>query len=266
MVEVGRRHRGAAGEAGFVGGRWGGVGDDVVEGLVRRLGDVAGALGTLLLAPHEEEDLPAVLDRICREVPRAVPDADAVSVTLPGERGPETGAATDRLALELDLAQYRAGEGPCLEAARTGRVQRVIAAEVPGRWPAFGAEAGQSGVTGFLSVPLRTDEDRLGSLNLYGARSGFGKLDVALAEVCTTAVEAALRNARHYLRARGQVDQVRRALTSRAVIDQAKGIVMAVHRIGADEAFAMLVERSQQENVKVRDVAERFVDDVVRGG
>jgi AmiR/NasT family two-component response regulator len=42
------------------------------------------------------------------------------------------------------------------------------------------------------------------------------------------------------------------------VIDQAKGILMAVRRISADEAFTLLVEQSQRENVKLRDLAIRF--------
>jgi AmiR/NasT family two-component response regulator len=50
---------------------------------------------------------------------------------------------------------------------------------------------------------------------------------------------------------------------SRAVIDQAKGILMAVHKCTPDEAFSMLVERSQHENVKLRDVAKNLLDSVV---
>ncbi|MBY8854388.1 ANTAR domain-containing protein, partial [Saccharothrix sp. MB29] len=69
-------------------------------------------------------------------------------------------------------------------------------------------------------------------------------------------------NARRYVRARRQADQLQSALTSRAVIDQAKGIVMAVHQVDAEEAFNLLVDRSQRENLKLRDLAERFVDDV----
>ncbi|WP_461121116.1 ANTAR domain-containing protein [Saccharothrix stipae] len=246
------------------GGRRGVVGDEVADVLVRRLDDVTGALEGLCEALDREEELPVILDRICRQVARAIPGTEMVSVTLLSDDGPVTGAATRPEARELDVAQYRADEGPCLQAARTGEVVHATAVQLPDRWPAFAARAAGFGVDGFLSVPLCVDEDTPGSLNLYSGRAdGFRALDAALLELYTTAAEAALRNARRYLRARQQAVHLRRALTSRAVIEQAKGIVMAVHRVGADEAFAMLVDRSQRENVKLRDFAERFVDDVL---
>lgn len=63
---------------------------------------------------------------------------------------------------------------------------------------------------------------------------------------------------------------LRAALTSRAVIDQAKGVIMAVRRVDADHAFMLMVEQSQNQNIKVRDLAQQFVtavvDDDGRGG
>ncbi|MEV8437842.1 GAF and ANTAR domain-containing protein [Actinosynnema sp. NPDC051121] len=246
------------------GGRRVPAGDHAAELLVRRLDDVTGALERLTEVLDQEEDLSVILDRICRQVVHAIPGADLVSVTLLAEDGPVTGAATRKEALDLDLAQYRAGEGPCLQAAHTGQVVHAVAAELTDLWPAFAAESAGSGIAGYLSAPLCVDEDVPASLNLYSERSdGFRALDAALMELYSTAVEGALRNARRYVRARGQADQLRQALTSRAVIDQAKGVVMAVHRVRADEAFAMLVDRSQRENVKLRDFAERFLDDLL---
>ncbi|MBE8519255.1 ANTAR domain-containing protein [Amycolatopsis sp. H6(2020)] len=74
-----------------------------------------------------------------------------------------------------------------------------------------------------------------------------------------TAVEAVLRSARRFVKARDTTAQLRTALTSRATIDQAKGVLMALHRIPADAAFALLVAQSQQENVKLRTIADRFI-------
>ncbi|XVS62268.1 ANTAR domain-containing protein [Actinosynnema sp. CA-299493] len=240
--------------------------DHVVEGLVRRLDDVTGALEGLSGLLEQEEDLAVILDRICAQVAHAIPNADMVSVTLLTDGEPVTGAATGQAALDVDLAQYLAAEGPCLEAARTGQLVLAVPAELPRRWPAFGELVADFGVAAYLSVPLRV-EDSPGSLNLYSKRpDGFRALDAALLELYTTAVETALRSAGRYLRVRGQAAQLRHALTSRAVIDQAKGIVMAVHRVPADKAFAMLVDRSQRANVKLRDFAEQFVEEILAGG
>jgi AmiR/NasT family two-component response regulator len=75
-------------------------------------------------------------------------------------------------------------------------------------------------------------------------------------------VAAALRAFQRYATARKLTEQLRTALESRAVIDQAKGVLMAVHRIDSGEAFTRLVEESQKENVKVRELAQRFLNQV----
>ncbi|WP_241257707.1 MULTISPECIES: ANTAR domain-containing protein [Nocardiaceae] len=65
----------------------------------------------------------------------------------------------------------------------------------------------------------------------------------------------------HVTRIEGPLD-LQDALARRARIEQAKGILMAVHRITADEAFALLVERSQRANRKVHDIAMEFVHEM----
>ncbi|MDR6592950.1 GAF and ANTAR domain-containing protein [Saccharothrix longispora] len=237
--------------------------DPTVAGLVSRLDDVTSALDELSKVLDEEEDLATIMDRVCRQVVAAIPGADMASVTVLHAGEPRTVALTGERAAEVDRAQYGAGEGPCLEAARTRVVQRVAVAEVHERWPAFAVAADGLGVASYLSAPLVLEDEYRGSLNLYSERThGFRELDAALLELYTTAAEAGLRNARRYVRARRQADQLQSALTSRAVIDQAKGIVMAVHQVDAEKAFNLLVDRSQRENLKLRDLAERFVDDV----
>ncbi|MFI7679063.1 ANTAR domain-containing protein [Actinophytocola sp. NPDC049390] len=238
------------------------VGDD----LVRKVDEVTKALEELarVLA---EDDLPTVLRRICRQAVDAVPEADVASVSILRNGVAETVATTDEVAAEMDRVQYAAGEGPCLEAAATGHVVHVRVADVGARWPDFADAAAEAAVASYLSAPLIAEREYRGSLNLYGfAAHGFGRLDAALLELYTTAAGAALRSAERYLRARDHVEQLRHALVSRAVIDQAKGVIMAVRGISADEAFAVLVDQSQRENVKVRELARRFITDLAGVG
>jgi GAF domain-containing protein len=228
--------------------------DDLVVGAARRIVDVTSALDTVVDLVNEE-DLSMILDRICGQVVDAIPGADMGSVTLVRGGRPETGAATTRQAADVDLAQYRAGEGPCLQAVRSGQVLSATSAEIRDRWPVFAEVAAELDVAGCLSAPLSIDDDHVGSLNLYSVwPHGFQELDVSLLGLYATALQAALGGARRLLRARDQAVQLREALASRAVIEQAKGVLMAVHRITADEAFALLVTRSQQQNVKLREV------------
>jgi GAF domain-containing protein len=230
----------------------------------RRVDEVTSALEQLTAALDEDERLPVILQRVCRQVVHAVPDTELASITLLREGAPYTVAATGDGARRIDQAQYDTGQGPCLEAARTGTLQRYAGNEAAARWPQFAAAAGADTVAGYLSAPLFIDREYQGSLNLYGtADQGFGTLDVALLELYTTAAEAALRSARRYTAAQETIEQLRTALSSRAVIDQAKGILMALHRISADDAFGRLVEQSQNTNLKLRDVAEQFVTDVL---
>ncbi|MFJ1766812.1 ANTAR domain-containing response regulator [Amycolatopsis sp. NPDC088138] len=227
---------------------------------VRRVDEVTTALDRLAGTFQEEETLAEVLQRVCQQVVHAVPDAEIASITLLRDGSPYTATATGDSAHHIDQAQYTAGEGPCLEAARTGELQRVKVAEAARLWPEFAAAAADSAVLGYLSAPLFVDREYHGSLNLYDTGgNSFGALDAALLELYTSAAEAALRSSRRHQAARETMAQLSTALTSRAVIDQAKGILMALHGIPADEAFDLLVKASQERNAKLREVAQDFV-------
>ncbi|WP_051165749.1 GAF and ANTAR domain-containing protein [Amycolatopsis orientalis] len=236
--------------------------------VVRRVDEVTGALERLSDTLDQEEGLPAILHRLCQQVVPAIPGADHASVSVVSDGVPRTVAATADEAGTIAAAQYDAGSGPALEAARTGKVVRVtVSDEATGRWPGFVSAARDASVGSYLSAPLYLDEEFSGSLTLYGAGDhGFSDLDAALLELYTTAAEAALRQAQRHRTARTTVDELRTALSSRAVIDQAKGILMAVRRVTADEAFEILVGQSQRTNVKLRTLAQQFVDEVCRPG
>ncbi|PRY44455.1 GAF and ANTAR domain-containing protein [Umezawaea tangerina] len=244
-----------------------GSGDPVTEQLVRQLDDVTGAVERLSRTLDQDEDLDVILRRVCLQAIHAIPEADLATVTMVGDGTPKTAAVSHDHAVHLDGHQYRSGQGPCLESARTKKVVRVSVTEAHQRWPAFASSAAGSGVASFLSAPLFIDEEYHGSLNLYGEKEhGFHALDAALLELYTAAAEAALRAARRYRQSLEHIGQLKEALGSRAVIDQAKGILMAVRRVDAEVAFRLLVEQSQRENVKVRELAVRFVATAVEVG
>ncbi len=236
--------------------------------LVRRVDEVTGALEQLSDVLEQDEELPVVLQRLCHQVVTAIPGADLASVAVVEENGPRTVAATADRVVDIHQAQYDADAGPALDSARAGEVVRVVVAEeAASRWPRFADAAHAASVGSYLSAPLFIDKEFSGSLTLYGLDDhGFSELDAALLELCTTAAETALRHAERHRSARATTEQLRTALGSRAIIDQAKGILMAARHLTADEAFALLVQRSQHENVKVRAVAEQFVEHATRRG
>jgi GAF domain-containing protein len=224
------------------------------------LDDVTGALETLSELLDGDEDFRTHLQHVCEQVVRAVPGVDQATITLVDHGVPHTVVTTDEVVAGLDHEQYRTGAGPCLEAAETGKLVRVAAVDAARRWPVFARRATDAGMNSFLSAPLIVDEQHSGAVNCYSASgSGFADLDVAVLELYTAAAEMALRAHRRYQRASELAGQLRSAMDSRAVIEQAKGILMAVHRVSADAAFGLLSEQSQRGNVKIREVAQRFV-------
>jgi GAF domain-containing protein len=237
-----------------------GNGRKVDSDVLRRLDEVGQALTDLGDLLAREEELGRVLQRSVNQVVKAVPGADMASVSVLRGDAAETVASTSEQVWAIDSEQYAAGEGPCLEAARTGQLVRVGVAETRERWPAFARSARAAGVGSFLSAPLFIDEKFAGSLNLYGrAPDSFDELDESLLRLYTAAATAAIANARRYAQARRLAENLRRAIESRAVIDQAIGVVMVARQIDAEEAFQVLARESQNTNTKLRDVAARVV-------
>lgn len=231
-----------------------------VTDAVRKVDDVTGAVEGLRQVLDENEELGVVLHRCCRQATHAIPDADHAGIMLLRDGKPFTAVVTDDVVHALDEPQYRTGCGPCLLSADTGQVVRVTVAESADRWPEFARVARDAGIGTVLSAPLFLDQDYQGALNLYGRDPrAMAELEVALLELYTAAAEAALAAELRYRTAREHTEQLHGALTSRAVIDQAKGIIMAARQVNAEAAFAALVERSQRENRKLREVAEEFV-------
>jgi GAF domain-containing protein len=234
-------------------------------GLIQRLDDVTSALADLSDVLTRTEDLGRVLQRSVEQVARAIPGADmaSVSVLRDDSTTAETVASSSERVWVIDDDQYAAGDGPCLEAARTGRVVRVGVEQAMERWPDFARSARAAGVASYLSAPLHVDEDFAGSLNLYSDQAhGFGDIDEALLRLYTTAAAAAIANTRRYTQVRSLAVQLGQALDSRAVIDQARGILMATHGIDAHQAFELLAKESQNTNVKLREVAARLVESI----
>ncbi|MEU8634109.1 GAF and ANTAR domain-containing protein [Amycolatopsis sp. NPDC048633] len=231
------------------------------------LDDVTGALEALTAVLRQEDDFRILLRHVCLQVRHAVPGVDEASITLVSGDEPHTASATAAIVGELDHDQYVLGDGPCLESVRSGKIVRTSVSDALERWPSFASGAREAGFGSFLAAPLVADEEYSGAINCYGRQDdGFEEIEAQLLELYTAAVEAVFRMYHRYAQARETAEHLRTALTSRAVIDQAKGMLMAIRRVDADGAFALLVEQSQRENVKLREVAEQFVARVVSSG
>ena len=129
------------------------------------------------------------------------------------------------------------------------------------RWPAPAPVAQQSEVRSVIAVPVREGNETTGAVNVYSRRIGaFGAAGRRIAELATAAVAGILQNVAERESMQTLADNLERALTSRAVIDQAKGMVMARLGVDADNAFTRLVKLSSHLNVKLRDLASLIVE------
>ena len=231
-----------------------------------QLDELTAAMADLTRSLETEPSEAEILDAVCAEAVRAVPGADMASITAIRDGRPETAASTDDRAVEIDRVQYAAGEGPCLRAAETGEIVRLPLATAGALWPEFTQHALSLGVGSYLAAPLRVDGTLAGALNLFGyGGHGFAETDSRMLRLYTTIVSFGLRTTRRYHRARQRAAELETAMSSRAVIEQAKGILMAVHGITADDAMKRLIAESQHTNVKLRDVATRFVESLSAG-
>jgi GAF domain-containing protein len=204
-----------------------------------------------------ESDLPAMLTDIVELATKSVPGADVASITMITNDAPTTPVFTDDVALELDRVQYRVGDGPCLTSLRHQGVERV-ATECDHRWPAFSAAAVERGVKATLSAPLIDGEAAKGALNLY-SRSSFGDDAAEIACLFADQLGVAALNAADYVQRAAMADQLLAAMESRAVIEQAKGILMRAEQCDTQQAFDILRRTSQGQNRKLREVARDLV-------
>jgi GAF domain-containing protein len=222
---------------------------------------LASALADLSALPGAEPDRQRLLVRMATLVSGAVPGADWVSITVGSPMAPLRLGSDSAQAQDFDGRQVRAGEGPCWDAYRTGSV--VVTADVTTdpRWPTLAPLAQQSEVRGVVAVPVCEAGETTGAMNVYSRRSGaVGPAGRRIAELAAAAVAGILQNVAERESMQALAANLERALTSRAVIDQAKGMVMARLGVSADDAFARLVKLSSHLNVKLRDLATLIVE------
>jgi hypothetical protein len=203
-------------------------------------------LGRLPLGALSMEGLLQTVADLAKTVTPGNPEA---SVTLLVKDRPTTVATTGQLATNLDETQYERGHGPCLHAARTGELTEIADTRTDRRWRDYMPRAVERGILSSLSIPLAIDEEQqvTGGLNIHirePARLRRGQ-----------------RHGGHEARAlrRGRRGQPARLPErprygrqpgdrpgGRAVIDQAKGILMERHKLTADQAFQLLAQASMR--------------------
>ena len=206
-----------------------------------------------------DDDLRAVLGRV----------AELARQTLPGARRlghPDqsdlayTAAFTGPLARDLDETQYHEGHGPCLEAAQSAGTVTVPDMAAETRWPGFARRAVDAGIGSSVSVALPLQQAVTGALNIYATQpAAFDQDAIELARTFAGYAAVAIANAHLYQTTATLAENMRRAMETRAVIEQAKGILVAQQHCTPEQAFELLTRLSQTTHRKLRDCAANLV-------
>jgi GAF domain-containing protein len=212
--------------------------------------------------------LTEVLTDITRIAARGIPGAEASSITLLRGEKAFTAAHHGEMALAADELQYAHGYGPCMDAGRGGVLLRVDDMRTEERWPDYVAHVlTATPVLSSLSVPLPYQGSSIGALNNYSTQPAAFATPESLRAGLDVAefVAVAVANAEAHHQLGEQARNMRLAMESRAVIEQAKGVLMAQRHVDAEQAFEILREASQRYNRKLRDIAVGIVESTREG-
>jgi GAF domain-containing protein len=207
-------------------------------------------------------DLTELLYRVTRDAVTVL-EAAGAGIMLEDDDGKLSfAAASHELVMEVEQVQAHIGDGACHEAYVEREVVVVEDLREEDRWPEYVRRVTGKGLHAVLGVPMTAFGHTIGVINIYRGRpSAWSKEDIDGAEILAAVgagyiVNASRMRAQHELQ-----EQLHTAIESRDVIGQAKGVLMAREGVSADDAFQMLRSISQSNNLKLREVARRVVDD-----
>jgi PAS domain S-box-containing protein len=217
------------------------------------------SLAELATLPTRADDLQHLLQRAAELATTALGSAMEATVTLGPPDAPDALASSGVHAQLFDGAQIAHGEGPCITAFESLATVHTADAHHDPRWPLLAPDV-PAEITSVIASPLESGDRLVGALNVYGLTTApvtslIPRVELLAATIAAVVYEFSLKSELKELAA-----DMERALTSRAVIDQAKGIVIAERGCSPDEAFQHLVQLSSTQQLKLREVARLLVE------
>jgi transcriptional regulator with GAF, ATPase, and Fis domain len=216
-------------------------------------------LADTLVADFDVVELLTLLTDGCVDVL----DVGAAGLMLAAPEGDLRVMASSSEAMRvLELFELQSQEGPCLDCYRTGQpVVNQDLATVNGRWPRFAAEALAAGFHSVHALPMRLRGAVIGALNLFHIEPGeMRQADVVAAQAMADVATIGVLQHRAALEAQVLNEQLNHALTSRIVIEQAKGIIAEREGLNMEQAFSTLRNHARHHNLRLLDVAGDVID------
>ncbi|ADB30997.1 ANTAR domain protein with unknown sensor [Kribbella flavida DSM 17836] len=215
-------------------------------------GGTADQFAELALELHASDGVTETIDTVLAFALDAVGCAQAGAALLNHGRL-EIAAVTDPVIERIYRFQLDRGEGPLIAAQEQGKPVRIPDTAQDDRWPAWAAMVSTEGLRSVLQLPLVISGRTVGVLSLHSTKAdGFDADDEAVAHILARHASVAVAAAR-------QQQTLVEAVDARKLIGQAMGILMERFAVDADRAFAILRRYSQDNNVKLRTVAEELI-------
>lgn len=197
-------------------------------------------------------------------------DVDAGGLLLVDDHGDlQVVASTSEQAKLVEVMQLGAGAGPCVDAFHEGRAITVGDMATDGDpWPVFQRAALEQGFHAVFATPLRLRGKVIGAMNLFSAGiGGPTESDALVAQALADIATIGILQERNQRDSTILNEQLQRALESRVLIEQAKGVLAAVGSLDMDQAFNALRDYARANRMSLRDVSEkvanRTLDDIV---
>ena len=210
-------------------------------------------------------DLAGVLTGVASYAVRAIPGAEGAGLILSEPDRADTFVKSEPFVRQIEDIQYSINEGPCISAAATGHIMRSGSLSGDPRWPRFGPSVGRLGVNSVLALPLLTAGRVIGAINVYAhPRDAFDDRAEHIGRLLAEPAAIAVQNAQILAQTQQLVNNLQAALTSRAIIDQAIGVMISRTGVTAEEAFDRIRRRSQAEQLKVASIARQIVEVAAR--
>ncbi|MGO4650855.1 GAF and ANTAR domain-containing protein [Arthrobacter sp. 2RAF22] len=190
-------------------------------------------------------------------------DAAAAGLLLADPHGElQVLASTSERSQLVEILQLQAGSGPCVECYRTGTPVVVEdIASLTGQWDEFRAAALSQGFRSVHAVPMRVQGRTIGAMGLFGERSGaLTPEDVAIGQALADVATIGILQERTIRESAVVNEQLQRALNSRVLIEQAKGVIANTAGVNMEEAFGRLRSFARANNQNLHDTAARVIN------
>lgn len=218
---------------------------------------VTEAFVSLATSLADGRDVVELLSGLAEDTTRLL-DVASTGMLLADRRGVlQVVAASSESTRSLEIYQLQREQGPCLDCYRTGTAVSIsdLGAEVA-RWPLFVAAAAEAGFSSVHAVPMRLRDTVLGTVGLFGTRTGaLGADDLSLGQALAYVAAAAIVQDKVAADKSAITAQLQIALDSRVVLEQAKGVLAQRGDIDMDRAFAVLRGYARDHNLRLTDTA-----------